>query len=112
MATQAKDNGRTWASWSGMYNTRSWKSLRKLKKQENPTCELCRTMGKVVPMDCVDHIIAINEENFHELFLDWENLQSLCYPCHGFKTARDKGDKNLGYKGLVGKDLIDDINMA
>lgn len=103
-------NGRTWASWAGMYNTTKWRDLRNFKKKENPICEMCITMGKVIPTYCIDHITPIDEYNFDELFYDYSNLQSLCEPCHQFKTNRDKGDKNHEYSGLTGQALIDSIN--
>lgn len=96
---------RTWASRYGLYNTLSWFKLRSHHIKENPYCVMCDTMGFVVPAVMVDHIIPITEENWKELFLDPKNLQSLCEPCHQFKTNRDK----IVRHGNCGIYLMDEI---
>lgn len=99
-------NGWSWASQYGLYRTKEWRELRELKVHESPICEICVKMHKIVTVHTVDHIIPITKANYKELFLDYENLQSLCEPCHRFKTNRDKVKK----KGLTGKALADRIN--
>jgi 5-methylcytosine-specific restriction endonuclease McrA len=98
--------GRTWASQEGLYNTSSWRKLRNLKISNNPICELCAKMRRSTPARVVDHIIAVTPENWEDIFLDYENLQSLCFPCHGFKTGRDRGDARHSYDGEKGSDLL------
>ena len=87
-------SGRTWASQMGYYNTKSWRDLRAYVLEVERFCRMCMGMRKRVPADMVDHIVAINEENFAELFLDINNLQPLCHACHQFKTNRDKCGKD------------------
>lgn len=106
----SKNNSWSWASNQGLYNTPQWKSLRELKIDNDPLCELCRPIGRLTPATEIDHIKSISESNYQELFLDYDNLQSLCNPCHRFKTNRDKGDKNHLYEGDTGNDLIAMLN--
>lgn len=100
-----KKTRRSWASKEGLYLTPSWRKLRKAHIEENPFCVICDTMRKVVSATVVDHIIPINKDNWKELFLDPENLQSLCDECHQFKTNRDK----IKRQGSCGNNLMDEI---
>jgi len=68
------------------YDSR-WKKLRARKINRNPLCEHCFERGEVTPATEVDHRIPIAEAP--ERRLDWDNLQSLCHPCHVRKTAED-----------------------
>lgn len=100
--------GWSWASKAGLYQTKEWRKLRKIKVSESPICEMCKFMKRIVPVHTVDHIIPITEDNYEELFLDYDNLQSLCDPCHKFKTNRDKTDK-LEVTGHALEDLINSM---
>lgn len=68
------------------YNTPVWKNLRRAKFLANPVCEICETKGIVRVTDEVHHKKPWNQgmtlAEKWELFLEWENLQSLCIPCH------------------------------
>lgn len=96
----------SWASKNGLYNTSGWKKLRAAHKKDNPLCVMCMSMGLVTPMRIVDHIKPVNEANWEEVFYDVDNLQSLCIPCHTFKTNRDKMDER---KGATGDELMNEI---
>jgi len=62
-------------SWSYLYNTAKWKSIRKRQLTENPLCVMCESLGKMTPANVVDHIIP-HRGNI-DLFYHGE-FQSLC----------------------------------
>jgi len=68
------------------YHTTKWRKVSKKYRRLNPYCEQC---GHVPPtiglLDC-DHITPI-EEGGHKY--SFENLQSLCKPCHANKTKNE-----------------------
>ena len=77
-----------------VYNSREWKELTILKKRANPLCEQCIKDGEAIgipggyvkSVECVHHIIPIEtartKEEMRRLAFDWNNLMSLCKPCH------------------------------
>ena len=73
------------------YNTLSWIRMSKITLDDNPQCESCKRMGKLVMADHVDHILPIGIAPDRRL--DSSNLQSLCRACHRGKTHKE-------YKGL------------
>ena len=99
-----EQNGRTLASQSGFYNTKSWKRLRDQRRRANPLCEHCEARGLVRPMTTVDHIKPVDE--FPELALSFENTQSLCDFCHGVKTKADAAAKKKEDKLKRGRLLM------
>ncbi len=61
-----------------------WRRLRKSFLIENPLCDECKKAGRIEPAIDVHHI---KERTSHpDLALDWDNLQSLCKPCHTMKS--------------------------
>jgi len=68
-----------------------WQKLRKMYLKHNPLCERCRGLGRVTLADTVHHKKPV--EDYPELRLDWDNLESLCRDCHeiveGRKRERD-----------------------
>ena len=94
-----KDNGRTWASKEGLYNTKSWRKLRNFVLENEPLCRMCKSMGEYTPASMVDHKIPITKDNV-ETFLQIDNLQPLCEDCHNFKTQRDKVKKKTNYRDI------------
>jgi 5-methylcytosine-specific restriction protein A len=79
--------GRTEASQKGWYNTPEWKVTRDKRKKNNPICQRCESKGYIRPMNVVDHIIPVDERP--DLFLEYDNTQSLCDTCHIIKTNED-----------------------
>src|SRR5688572_3520660 len=68
------------------YDKRSWRDgLRLRKLAANPLCEDCEQSGLTVPAAHVDHRDG-NADNDA-----WENLRSLCAPCHSRKTVTQDG---------------------
>jgi hypothetical protein len=52
----------------------------------NPVCERCEEMGHTSQTEEVHHKIpwetGVTEEDKWKLFTDWNNLMSVCIPCH------------------------------
>ena len=67
---------------------RHWIRLRAMFIRAHPLCVECEKKGVLEPAREVDHIKAFHGPD-DPLRLDWENLQSLCKPCHSRKTARE-----------------------
>jgi len=61
-----------------------WRKLRNAKLAYDPLCEVCMAMGYTEPAQDVDHIVPIEERP--DLRLSWDNLRSMCRPCHNAKT--------------------------
>jgi 5-methylcytosine-specific restriction protein A len=72
--------------YQDIYQDKRWKKLVAQKKRANPLCERCESLRKVKPMDEVHHKIPFafgrTPEEVESLAFDWENLESLCEPCH------------------------------
>jgi len=68
--------------WSELYGSIEWKSLRDLKLRETPYCEICGA-----PATEVHHIKPHNGDL--DLFMDYNNLASLCHSCHAKETQKE-----------------------
>lgn len=72
------------------YNLPAWKALRMMWLKSHPLCEECKRNGiPTTPATLVDHIEPHRGD--WNLFMDPENLQSLCSSCHSKKTATEDG---------------------
>jgi 5-methylcytosine-specific restriction protein A len=60
---------------SGWYKTGRWNRLSLRKRRINPRCEKCGTCAEVVHHKKEAAL-------YPDLFWDFENLMSLCRPCH------------------------------
>lgn len=69
-----------------MYNTTSWRVVRKVHLVNNPLCVQCKKESKVALATVVDHIVPHRGDQ--ALFDDIVNYQSLCKRHHDQKTAR------------------------
>jgi len=83
------------------YDSKSWKQIREeVKKRDNHECQECKRQGKVF-LDTneysesakrkkiqlvVDHIKELEE--YPDLALEMDNLQTLCVNCHNKKHGR------------------------
>ena len=72
--------------WNKYYGSMSWHRLREAKLLDQPLCERCLSLGKVTAAECIHHRIvfgsAPTDELRWQLFLDMDNLVSLCTACH------------------------------
>ena len=75
------------ANHAKLYNSARWKAVREKQLKIQPLCEACLNNGIDKPAVQVDHIKAIS---FGGDPLNMENLQSLCYRCHGIKSRKEQ----------------------
>ena len=78
------------------YSTKEWKHIRdEVRKRDNLECQECKRQGKVFTIKSelnkrkrldVDHIKEL--EDYPELCLAIENLETLCIRCHNKKHNR------------------------
>ena len=72
--------------WQRFYGSTAWRNLREAKLLEQPLCEECLLHDKITPATAVHHrtpfSLGIDEQQMWELFLDWDNLESICTECH------------------------------
>ena len=78
-----------------IYNSRSWKWARKKAFEANPLCEACESKGRIREATTINHIIPLRQivdpskpiaeftKSEKQLIFGFENLESLCHPCHG-----------------------------
>lgn len=68
------------------YGSRAWANLRNEKLMDDPLCECCLLKGKITPATCVHHLKpfskGVDDVEKWQLFLDENNLASLCSKCH------------------------------
>ena len=80
------DGDRLYRERRKVYNTERWKRLRAWKIANNPLCEMCLLKGIVTPAEDVHHMTSFmstdDPDRRHHLAFDYENLQSICKPCH------------------------------
>ena len=79
------DKGRRNAN-STFYQSAAWRKLRGMFIRTNPVCIVCGRTGAVV-----DHIVRVNDNP--DLALAWDNLQTMCHPCHNSKSGREAHGK-------------------
>lgn len=69
-----------------IYQDKRWKKLRAEKIRVNPICERCEKKNKIIPAEEVHHKIPFDygttPEEIELLAFDWDNLESVCEPCH------------------------------
>lgn len=72
--------------WSSWYRLPIFaKHLRPEQLLREPFCRECAKFGLRIPATDVDHIVPHRGD--WSLFVDSDNLQSLCHSCHSRKTA-------------------------
>lgn len=79
------------------YQNSSWRKMRDTYLHEHPLCEDCLAKGKVTAATDVHHIrspFRKGEVNWMML-LDYNNLMSLCKPCHAERHNRENGNKTV-----------------
>jgi 5-methylcytosine-specific restriction protein A len=101
-AAHAQKAQKTYASERGKTGERgydyTWQRLRKMKLAANPICEIQTHCKGLVP-DCaateVHHVQSVKERP--DLRLVWENLKSICRPCHNAITRAENPQDNSQY---------------
>jgi 5-methylcytosine-specific restriction protein A len=63
-----------------LYNLAAWKRARAHQLRLVPVCRMCKELGLVALASVVDHVTPHRGDL--DKFLDSDNLQSLCKPCH------------------------------
>ena len=66
------------------YQSPEWRAIRYIVLSQQPWCVHCLKEGVKVLATEVDHIVDIVDNPL--LFMDIDNLQGLCKPCHAKKT--------------------------
>ena len=74
------------------YLTVQWRKFRDWYITRHPICEMCEKEGRLTPAVMVDHIVEIRDGG---ALTSEENAQSLCWRCHGEKTANEKNHRKL-----------------
>ena len=65
------------------YASTRWRKLRAYKLSQDPLCENCLKENRTTPAKEVHHITSVDPNNIDpEVCYDYDNLQSLCVPCH------------------------------
>jgi 5-methylcytosine-specific restriction enzyme A len=62
------------------YNTAAWRKLSKVFLLQNPLCDDCKKLGRLVPATHAHHTLGLGENLEHAH--DMATLQALCRPCH------------------------------
>src|SRR4051812_15978230 len=62
------------------YKSPAWRRLRAMKIRQSPLCERCLKSGRYVNAAIVHHVIELRAD--WSLAFEWDNLESLCSPCH------------------------------
>jgi len=77
------------APYKHLYDRKEWFRLRHRQLSKQPLCAMCAKLGKVTPAKIVDHVKPHRGDE--ALFVDEDNLQSLCKRCHdGAKQQLEK----------------------
>ncbi len=76
----------------------NWQRIARLQLSQYPLCAICERKGRVTPARECDHILPVSKGGGHH----YDNLQSLCTPCHALKTHNE----SLAARGLKPIDAI------
>jgi 5-methylcytosine-specific restriction endonuclease McrA len=82
--------GRVRTEKDSFYHTTAWRTLRRKYITANPLCEECKRRGRITPGQVIDHITPIKQDGDP---LNWNNLQTLCNPCHASKSGKESHAK-------------------
>lgn len=79
--------------------TAAWREIELDVLADQPFCVHCEAAGTVEPAMIIDHIKPHRGD--HELFWSRDNLQGLCYSCHGRKSQHERfSDKPFRLVGV------------
>ena len=74
-------------AWHRLYDRPEWDRLRTDQLAREPFCRECAALGRRTRATEVDHITP--HRGSLQLFLNRDNLQSLCHSCHSRKTMAE-----------------------
>lgn len=75
------------------YQLKEWNQLRKYKLMCNPICEECNNALATMVHHIISFVNIDDETKQKELFLDFDNLMSVCHQCHNNIHNKDMKDK-------------------
>ena len=81
------------------YLSVAWRRFRDWYIGKHPICEQCEREGRLTPAVMVDHIVELKDGGAP---LAEDNAMSLCWKCHGIKTAMTKNHRIGGTNNRVG----------
>ena len=82
------------------YLSVAWRRFRAWYLGRHPLCEQCEREGRPdTPADMVDHILEIQDGG---ALTSEENAMSLCWKCHGIKTAKAKNHRRSSGNNRAG----------
>lgn len=81
------------------YLSPRWRRFRAWYLGKHPTCQQCEQEQRLTPAVMVDHIIEIKDGGQQ---IAEENAQSLCWKCHGIKSALMKNHRRSMQSNRVG----------
>jgi 5-methylcytosine-specific restriction protein A len=67
-----------------------WRRFRAWYLGKHPLCEQCEREGRLTPAAMVDHKKEIKDGG---ALTEEENAESMCWKCHGIKTAEAKNHR-------------------
>lgn len=110
------EEGYTYASRVGFYNSPKWRKTREYILNQEPLCRMCLEDGKVRPAKIVDHIKPISKQDYDDyinkgdesIVLDFDNLRPLCKWHHSFVTNRERGKRSPDNL-RKGRDLMNEL---
>jgi 5-methylcytosine-specific restriction protein A len=86
-------------AYQWVYNTPQWRRLRAAKLREDPICEECAKHGLTSITQEIHHRIPFEimrtADEIELIAYDYDNLVSLCTPCHKEAHEELKGKKRL-----------------
>ena len=81
------------------YLSVQWRRFRDWYIKQHPICEQCDKEGRLTPTVMVDHIVEISDGG---ALTSEDNVQALCWKCHGIKTALMKNRRKPTRKNRTG----------
>ena len=72
--------------WDEMYNSPKWRTLRSEQLKNEPYCQICGNKATEV------HHVTPHQGNW-DLFLDPQNIISICHDCHVRETHKETEER-------------------
>ncbi|MBC8579147.1 HNH endonuclease [Lachnospiraceae bacterium NSJ-12] len=67
---------------SRFYSSYAWKKLRNMRVKEQPYCERCWSLHKLIVTDCLQGHHILSYKHYNHLKLDYLNVAVLCRTCN------------------------------